>query len=258
MGYWGNRKPPFGTRINPDHPLSAGLVAFWPFNERIGAAHDIVRSGEARLAQTTGVNPWLGDYHVLKAFADGASTAAITLPTYLRLQPSLSLVWQGIHQVATTANAIIFGFVYSNPNVAPSFTYALTTDAGNGINFDRNDAGTRRTLLSGIAGNASLGAKRQWVCTLTTGAAAMYINSLAKNAGGSAAGSASITYNSTGYLAMNGASWTEFGAMYNRVIPVEQMDWMRVEPFDHFESPSFNIATFPSLAFGGGPLLAAS
>lgn len=82
---WGN-KPPLGTRLNRSHPLSRGLVAFYPFNENGSAnVYDIVGTGPT-LVPTSGPTWFAGPlgpamFFIGGSYIDGGDPANMALGT---------------------------------------------------------------------------------------------------------------------------------------------------------------------------------
>ncbi|MEN6458591.1 MAG: LamG-like jellyroll fold domain-containing protein [Thermoguttaceae bacterium] len=142
-GGWGRQKPPCGVGLDPGHPLTRGLVAFWTLNEGAGR---VVRSSRGVFGALTGNAKWANTSRGVVADFDGPTpgTSALATGVYCSLgtaeRPDFSMF-----ALIYPRSLAYYGSIMSDQvNVADSsirtmfyFSAAkgLRVDVGNGTSY---------------------------------------------------------------------------------------------------------------------------
>lgn len=262
MGYWGSTKPPFGTPIDPSHPLAQGLVALFPCNEGAGIAiADVANAGRFAMAKSTTTNMWSPwPYLNLGTSSDFFKTQT---PGYLKIQPPLSLVWQGVVPSAPANGQVSFGVFYNDGNSAPFVAYLLNFSqiSPGQPSFQWNVSGTQKIVHA--PATTPVGTRFQQAGLVSPNTFHVYgagagdfnaailidgrrsVNNPAEVFTGTAA---PINYASSAPLSQTqigaGPLLTELAGVWSRVLSQSELQWLKAEPFDMFAPPRRASRTF--------------
>lgn len=267
MSSWGHCKPPFGTPINWSHPLAQGLVCCWPFNDQSGTgtgttARNILspsRNGTMLQGATSGAS-WKAPHLSLAAVTDNLSTFGITADAMIKVQPPLTLLWQGVRTAAVVTNDYIFGTIYSNPNVSPFEALIFQHTSSDTLQGQYNIAGVRKSLAFSHTLFDATKRKHQFALALAptvidgTNYVIGYYDGVGL-AGSAATAATSVNYTATSYFVCEGPSLSELGALYSRVVSGDEQKWLLAEPFDMFEYPQRPRYSPVSSTASNAPLL---
>jgi hypothetical protein len=238
------RKPPLGYGVNWSHPLANGLLAFLACNEGGGAPVDLCY-GLNLAPNAAGNGTWgqdkNGRVYTTNSAGIGATVAA---PSYLQIQPPMTLVWSG-NLLGTPSNQTpIFGVTYTNAftnpyhgyiligSIAPSYLLAFTYNTGSG-NYTTVSSGTLSYGPFWLAG------------TITSSAQALYVNNPWVAAATKAQAITTIAYASpelvvgtaTFQSAYSSSSSHSYGLIYNRILTSAELNqlytygpWGMIDP----------------------------
>ncbi len=251
-------KPPQGTQIDWSHPLAEGLVACYLLNEIAGAkCFDLVTPGQTI--------PFVGgavrSSGRIQTLAQNAAVYGTANPL-IKVNPPLSIVWQGIATAAQT-NAVIFAVLYSNPDGTPFWCYGIGANATHScINFSWNNAGS----LLGLNDNgtdpvlstssttqiaAVLRVEPASVLSPTNYQGRIFINGIPTRILSNVASFNTINYTATSTVGFGDITnftasniISDFGLIYNIGLSNGSLEWLAAEPYSLYEPPSLNPVTF--------------
>jgi hypothetical protein len=215
-------------RIRKGHRGAAGLVGAWAWpggygQDMVGFAH-LSPVGAVTYDGATG----------LRTIGAGV-TYECTVPAGLKLQPPLSILWQGwVPQGGSrTGSAGIFGVSYSSvSSTSPYACYGIGTNGTGAPVGWLNSAGSFSASGAGVfppAGNLI------WAClTISASTTVVYYGSLnGFSTPGSGTGVAAITYGAGSLLNFGSAAgWSrdsniihEYGYIFNRELSLAELKW---------------------------------
>lgn len=214
-------KPPLGYGIDREHPLAAGLVSFWAFNEGGGPPFDIAANWAA---QWTAVLPsWSSgprphprlQCHLPVHHARLGAPAQFRRPDHGR---------RPLHPSATAGKQII---LYTN-STGPSAGVQFNTNSSNGITLNFNNGNV------GVASSTAI-VDGNWH-TFAASAASTAANGVAFYRDGVPEGTATA---SALPVAPTGTHWIGFGGVGGYLF-YGSMDWLGV--WDRALSPAEHLA----------------
>ena len=126
MSYWGQTKPPLGSRIDWGNPLSAGLAGLWLLNENNGDTTTDLVSGIGLSVNSGG--GWGetvdGGGLLCKATNSGAYNASP--PASLKIPNAVSVMWRGvISSTSSLSYCPIVGMNAALTDTSPYYNYGL-------------------------------------------------------------------------------------------------------------------------------------
>jgi hypothetical protein len=220
-------KPPVGPGLNWSNPLTNGLLAFFPCNEGGGLPVDLCTGLKLGLVSAT---PSWGQDQNGSIFITSTSScgAYVATPTYLQIQPPLTLVWSGNTIGAPGNNSVIFGVTYSNALTNPYGGYYISAPSGTtyAVTFARSPATTYNLVSSAISNGptwfaATLASSSQaiymnnpWVANAT---AAQTITSL------NYAANSELCLGQSTFMAVNSNTSHSYGLIYNRILTPSEL-----------------------------------
>jgi hypothetical protein len=226
-------KPPLGTPIDWGHPLSRGLVGAWLLNERGGNPTDLVN----RVA-LAGSGTWSA--HGLQTAGTGVGVEA-TLPTHLRLQAPLTVVWFGVRLGSNDSSAHIFGLLTNNSDSSPWVSACFQWDGSNTIRYIYNNGGFVYTPLGiGMTTNVPC----MLVATHTPSGVTVYKDGAQVTTNGT---TGTITYDSSALVAFGNYTGVNrnsnldsiFGLLYNRALSAAEIRQLYADPYS-FLRPQYH------------------
>jgi hypothetical protein len=184
----------------------------------------------------------------------------------LKLQPPLTVVWQGSFPNAgsRTASAAIFGVTFTNADTTPFAAYQLGFDASGNLVFNKNEGGAfGQWSFSDSVPHA--GTTTWLAVTVNTVNSISYVNDPAANPSGHG-GESAINYGSTPLLSFGSPSYVsrnslcshEYGLIYNQSLPLKNLQWLYTNGRDLFSRPRGRIGWTAALAGATGSIVMAS
>jgi hypothetical protein len=242
VGYWGSRKPPFGTPVDRSHPLSQGLIGCFPLNEGGGGSVGDAVYGDTAAFHGASWSP-RGGVDCTAASA-GVYSAA---PARLRIQPPLTVMWRGVNiALAATAGMEFLEISYATSG-SPFIAYGFWGAAGAALTLAYNSAGS--TVQVGFGTAPGVGRAFALAGTIAPGFSAAYVDGSRK---ATAAGATSINYGSGSqllfgvYTGETGPAGVihDCGYIWQGVLTPDLIGWASAEPYAMFAGPRRNTSIF--------------
>lgn len=228
---WGQQKPSLGSSINWGHPLAAGLLDLYLFNEQAGQPRSLVngvgstRQGGAVSDPRGLVVPGSGDY-----LAITPKIVTLTQATWLVYAAfSLGQAFSGIYYDRTTNPGGLM-YVGSGPGSGTALGYTWNNDAatwGWDSSLTAPADGIRRIHAVTVSPSTST------VYVGTKSASQAYAAPSFSWGGGGAIGT--DTFDTA---ARNTRGVYYLAAMWNRALTASEIAWLNVEPYAFINPPA--------------------
>lgn len=136
-----------GVRIDPDHPLAQGLVAFWAFNEGAGLPYDCV--GQQKPSTSTAA--WTSTPYGVGLSLNGTSQSVVLgAPANLAFSGPFTVAYGGAPAAQTTQQYILD----ARDSTRSAGGFALTTTSGgNNLQVSLPPSNTLVTSTAPVDGN---------------------------------------------------------------------------------------------------------
>jgi hypothetical protein len=166
-------KAPYGSRLDPLHPLRTGLMGCYAVNEGSGPyLYDA--TGNLPLEITSGTTTaWSPGTVPGLSCASGNAGAIATVPSGLQFNWPMSFAI-GFRFLGTpTANANIFGLLYSNTSTSPYNVWSLANYTSLDIQLTYNNGGT---LVQDVVETLSIGVDYVLSATVAANSQVVYLD----------------------------------------------------------------------------------
>lgn len=229
---WGNTKPPLGTPLNLNHPLTRGMVACWLFNEGMGdQVHDLISGNDGQLTNfaiprtvISGWNP--GDSGAALEFDNDDDFIDIGTKALFGLAAVSVAVKVRTNQVAIEREIVS----------KADFGYRLMLSAASPYRFQFNTNGSFKNGFSGIG--ATVGKWHSGVGTFD-GIARCYMDG---QDGTSQADTALVTTDNQLTIGVRASDTTtnnwhggiEYVYIYNRALSAVEVMALHIAPYQMF------------------------
>lgn len=231
-------KPPLGYPIDWTKPITRGLLAYWPINERRGGKLvDLVSSIEL---SAIGSPIWEGEG--LK-FATNDYGMAATTPTSLRINPPVTFILDAILHAKGVDYGNLFGVNNNNYEGDPYSSYVIGIAETTWWRLMYNNAGTFAQIGFNPDPAVTYGNRYLITCIIQNGDQRVYFNT--SLVGQATNAISSIAYHATSNVGFGdilpssrGSNMTALrGYIFNREVTTQEMYSLYTNPYQFIKTP---------------------